>query len=100
MNPADPPDSEEELPEWVERELALAPYNSDKRGLAELITRLFAPTSYRTVEERPLTWRRHNGKATTPTRPAIVSEYRRWKASPEYRVVRTPKKTPAGAGQK
>jgi hypothetical protein len=79
------------LPDWVEQALAGAPYNLDRRGLAELLSRLFGPISYRTIEGRDWVWRTHNGRAVTETRPAVEAEYARFIAAPEYRVIRTKK---------
>jgi hypothetical protein len=84
-----PVPDEAALREQVERVLKTAPVNSGKRGLAEICTLLFGPISYRTIETRPLTWRLHNGKATTPTRPAVEAELQRFLASPKYRSGRT-----------
>jgi hypothetical protein len=78
--------SESSLPDWVERVLDGAPIHSDRRQLAEILTRLFGKVSYRTIEGRPYPWRKHNGRAVTPTRPAVEAEYRRFVAEPQYRV--------------
>jgi hypothetical protein len=76
------------LPGWVEVKLATSPVYSDKRRLAQIISGLFGPISYRTIETRPLAWRIHNGKAVTETRAAVVAEWERFEASPEYRTAR------------
>jgi hypothetical protein len=79
----------ETLPAWIEHVLETAPRYSDRRGLADLLTRLFGPTSHRTLEERPYVWQIHNGRAVTETRPAVEAEYARFIAAPKYRVTRT-----------
>jgi hypothetical protein len=56
------------LPNWIEQRLETAPHYSDRRGLAQLLTSLFGPISYRTIEGRPLTWQMSNGRAVTETR--------------------------------
>jgi hypothetical protein len=81
------------LPDWVEARLATAPAYIDKRGLAQLFTSLFGPISYRTVEDRPLTWQLHNGYAVTLTRTAVEAEYERFAAAPKYRTARAKVKT-------
>jgi hypothetical protein len=90
-----PPSSADDLPDWIERRIEGEPVHSDKRGLAKILSDLFGPISYRTVENRPLVWRMSNGKAVTPTRSAVEAEYRRFKASPEYRTRRTPEASAA-----
>jgi hypothetical protein len=73
------------LPNWIEQRLETAPHYSDRRGLAQLLTSLFGPISYRTIEGRPLTWQMSNGRAVTETRPAVEAEYTRFIAAPKYR---------------
>ena len=70
------------LPSWVEHKLEAAPVHSDKRSLAELLSSLFGPISYRTVEDRPFTWQISNGYAVTNTRAAVEAEYARFVAAP------------------
>jgi hypothetical protein len=79
------------LPVWVESRLKTAPEHSDRRGLAQLHTELFAPISARTFEEWPLVWKLVAGRAVTPTRAAIALAYERFQAAPEYRAGRTKK---------
>jgi hypothetical protein len=79
------------LPSWIERKLEAAPVHSDKRSLAELLSSLFGPISYRTVEDRPFTRQISNGYAVTNTRAAVEAEYARFVAAPKYRAGRTKK---------
>jgi hypothetical protein len=79
------------LPAWIERELKAAPHHLHRRGLADLVTRLFGPISYRTIEGRPYIWRISNGHAVTETRLAIQAEYERFIAAGEYRTVQAKK---------
>jgi hypothetical protein len=83
----------EALPDYVERRLENAPVYSRKRQLAAIFTELFGPISHRTVESRPLVWRRVSGYgvAVTPTRPAVEAEYRRFAGAVEYRTGRARK---------
>jgi hypothetical protein len=77
------------LPPWIENVLAGAPAYVTKRELAAIISNLFGPISYRTIETRPFIWKIYNGKAVTSTRGAIISEYNKFLNSPSYRVART-----------
>jgi hypothetical protein len=79
------------LPEWVKRRIETAPEYSDKRTLAQLFTECFGPISYRTIEDRPLVWQLHNGRAVTHTRTAFEAEFARFDAAPRYRAGRSKK---------
>jgi hypothetical protein len=87
-------EAEAALRDRAEAVIRREPPFATKRRLAEVIEEVTgAPISYRTIETRPLPWRIHNGKALTPTGPAIRGEVERVLASPEYRV--TGAKAPA-----
>jgi hypothetical protein len=73
------------LPAWIEHVLETAPHYSDRRGLAEIFTRLFSPVSPRSLESRPYVWQISNGRAVTETRAAVEDEYARFIAAPKYR---------------
>jgi hypothetical protein len=75
----------------MDREQARGRAYSDKRTLAKIFSELFGPISYRTIEDRPLTWQLHNGYAVTHTRTAVEAEYARFSASPKYRTARAKK---------
>jgi hypothetical protein len=50
-----------------EIDLSQYPPRVDRRKGAALVTKIFFPLSYRTLEAAPLTWRRVNGRALVET---------------------------------
>jgi hypothetical protein len=78
-----------DLPQHLLDLLATLPTNSDREGIAKLTTENFFPTTRRTVEGWPLSWRYPNGRAIAPTREALEYAYRKLHEAPQARR-RTP----------
>jgi hypothetical protein len=74
-----------DLPQYLLDLLATLPTNSDREGIAELTRKNFFPTTRRTVEGWPLSWRYPNGKAIAPTREAVEYAYRKLCEAPKAR---------------
>jgi hypothetical protein len=70
-----------DLPQDLLDLLATLPTNSDREGIAALVTKHFFPTTRRTVEGWRLSWRYPNGKAIAPTREALEYAYRKMRAA-------------------
>jgi hypothetical protein len=64
---------------------AVLPRYSDRRAGAEIVSRYFFPTSYRTLEEAPLLWRRVNGRAICETVELLAWAQAKLDAAPPIR---------------
>jgi hypothetical protein len=71
-----------ELPPDLLAALSEAPVNIDRRGGAELVTRLLFLVSHRTLEAWPLPSRRVNGRAVFPTRELLRVAHAKLSAAP------------------
>jgi hypothetical protein len=65
------------------------PVRVDRRTAAELVTRLYFPVSYRTVEAWPLTVRHVNGRATLETAELFAFAQAKLDAAPPIKGGRT-----------
>ncbi len=58
------------------------PVRVDRRRGAQLITELYFPISYRTLETWPLPWRHVNGRATCDTTELVALAKQKLEAAP------------------
>lgn len=66
-------------------DLAALPRFSDRRALADLVTRYFFPVSHRTLEAWPLTWHHVNGRAVAVTAEGLAFAEAMMQAAPAIR---------------
>jgi hypothetical protein len=75
--------AEPDLPSDLVDLLATLPARVDRRTGADLVTKVFFPTSHRTLERWPLPWQRVNGRAVTRTAALFREAHARLTAAPE-----------------
>lgn len=66
-------------------DFATLPRRVDRRALADLVSKLYFPVSYRTVEAWPLVVKRVNGKATIDVREGLAFAKAKLDAAPAIR---------------
>lgn len=72
-------------------DLTTLPRHVDRRTGAALVTQHFFPTSHRTLEAWPLTWRHVNGRALVETAELFALAQSKLDAAPPIRGGRAPK---------